>query len=237
MGILQKESARKEIHLAKNFYNGEELTLLNAWVESSLESVEQVETLLSAKTYNVVTNRQSVRPLFVKLREFMKNTYFTDTLYINRLQVLEISPWTHEVTLDPNYVPTEEELATYDKATKTVNYNDPMYYTEGLSFWKQSDDKFSYANININDASVLFKLFKDENAIDLALPQQCHAIIMMDSVFTGGSVTVNDSEYEISNGDVLFFNKQVSEEFKVSEILTGHFKSIQLLISEDRQKI
>lgn len=234
MGILERASAPNEVHVIENFYTEEELALLDAWVESSMGSAEQVVTSLSAKTYNIITNRESVRHLFVRLREFMKNKYNTDTLHINQLKVLEVSPWMHEVIADPDYVPTEEELATSQRPTKMVSYNDEMYWTEGHTSWKQPEDKFAYANLNLDDASVLFKLFKDDNGIDLAVPQQCHAIVIMSHPFTGGSVKINDSELNVSAGDVIFFKKQVSEEFKVSEILTGQFKSIQLLLSEDR---
>jgi hypothetical protein len=234
MGILDRALASSTVHVVENFFTEEELILLDSWVESSIPSAEYEITTLSAKTSKIVTNRQSVRPVFVRVREFIKNAYNTDTLTINQIKALHISPWAHEVIADPDYVPTEEQLATWDRPKKVITFDDERYWSEGKDHFDLGEDKFHYTTPVANSGEVIVQLFKDDNGIDLALENQCHATIVLRSPFTGGSIKVGDSDFNVSPGSLMFFKKQVSEQQRISEILTGDFKSLQLLISEDK---
>jgi hypothetical protein len=240
MGILDTVTKTNEygqhgIHIFRNFFTEEELALLDTWVETSYSSSTDVSGHLTAKNYSIITNRESVRPYFTKLREAIKTKCSTETLFIARVKVLEISPWEWEELVDPDYVPTEEQLASWDRPMKTLSYN----LTEVREAALASVPSNGYALADFESGIVSNPLFLDiyQNPIEI---DAYHAMVVLNPEFTGGSVTVNSSitnedvVLDLNPGDVLFFNKSVSGVQQISKVLTGKRRCFNLVLTEDR---
>lgn len=229
------EYAEHGIHVFRNFFTQEDLGILDTWIDTSYGSSNDVAGLLSAKHFSIITNRESVRQYFTKLKEAIKTKCSTETLYIARVKVLEVSPWTWEELVDPDYVPTEEQLATWDRPMKTVSYDHEEVREASLS--SVFDNGYVYCS---SDNGVISSpLFLDSNLFPIQIDAY-HAMVVLNPEFTGGSVTINSSvtnqevEIDLNPGDVLFLNKSVSDVQQISKVLTGKRRCFNLILTEDR---
>ena len=235
MGILDRLEAKNKVHVINNFFTEQEVAILDEWSETMCSSSELVYGFLSTKNHYIYGNRQSIRPLITKLRESIKNTYGSDLLYVNELSILEISQWQFEVVADPDYVPTEEELAQSDKFKKTVTFGDPE--TIEYSLANSVPDK--NITVDLTDGKVSFDMFKNSIlSTEATNPDGTpadfyYASIILGSNFTGGDVSVKDESFNLSSGDVIFFKKSVSERQDIEKILLGKRICINLMLSKN----
>lgn len=234
MGILDRLEAKNKVHFIDNFFNEEEVAVLDEWSETMRLNSELVYGYLSAKNHYIYGARQPIRPLITKLRESIKNVYGSELLYVNELSILEISQWEFEVVVDPDYVPTEEELSQSDRFKKTLRFGDPETIEHSMANLEQDRN----ITVDLTDGKVSFDMFKNSTIAEGTNPDGTpadfyYASIVLGSNFTGGDVSVNDESFNLSSGDVIFFKKSVSERQDIQKILLGKRICINLMLSKN----
>lgn len=226
------EYADHGVHVLRNFIKEEDFSIINTWLETTSENVINVCGHLTAKSYEIAAPRVSIRPIILKVREAMKTKYECDSLYVNLFRVLEVTPWEWEEIADPDYVPTPEQLAEWDRPMKKVSFDFEEKREESGAQLNAS----SYLEADIPSRSVSNRVFVTSNSNEVD-PGAYHAMIVLDSEFVGGNVSVTSPSsgekvsIALNAGDVLFFRGDSHTEQEISEIVSGKMMSFNMIMT------
>lgn len=226
------EYANHGVHVLRSFLKENDFSIINTWLETTSENVVNVSGDLTAKSYEIAAPRASIRPIILKLREAVKAKYECDSLHTNLFRVLEISPWEWEELAFPDYEPTPEELAEWDKPMKPASFDDPAKREESGAQLNAS----SYLEASVEDKSVLNRVFSpgDGNEVNSVA---YHAMVVLDSEFDGGAVTLDSAlsgekiTINLSAGDVLVFRRDVCSDQVISKINSGKMLCFNIIMT------